>query len=63
LINTRLDRVNAVRAEDVRRVVNQYLQPANRTVVVTVPKPAASVKASAAATNRNNNLNEKEIGR
>lgn len=41
LINTRLDRVNVVKAEDVRRAAQQFLQPANRTVVVTVPKPKA----------------------
>jgi predicted Zn-dependent peptidase len=63
LINTRLDRVNAVRAEDVRRVVNQYLQSTNRTVVVTVPKPAAPTKTSGAATTRIQSLNGKEIQR
>jgi predicted Zn-dependent peptidase len=63
LINTRLDRVNAVRAEDVRRFVNQYLQPINRTVVVTVPKPAATPKPPGAATTKTHSLNEKEIGR
>ena len=38
LINTRLDKVMAVTKEDVMRVANKYLAPANRTVVITVPK-------------------------
>ena len=39
LINTRLDKVNAVTKEDVQRVANKYLVPTNRTVVLTIPKP------------------------
>ncbi|HXG63577.1 MAG TPA: pitrilysin family protein [Blastocatellia bacterium] len=42
LINTRLDKVAAITAEDVRRVAKKYLTQNNRTVVVTVPKPAGS---------------------
>lgn len=38
LINTRIDKVSAVTKEDVQRVANKYLQQANRTVVITVPK-------------------------
>jgi zinc protease len=38
LINTRIDKVNAVTKEDVQRVANKYLVQANRTVVITVPK-------------------------
>ena len=38
LINTRIDKVNAVTKEDVQRVANKYLVPDNRTVVITVPK-------------------------
>ncbi len=38
LINTRLDKVMAVTKDDVMRVANKYLVPANRTVVITVPK-------------------------
>jgi len=38
LINTRIDKVMAVTKEDVMRVANKYLVPANRTVVITVPK-------------------------
>jgi predicted Zn-dependent peptidase len=41
LINTRLDKVNAVTKEDVQRVANQYLRDTNRTVVITLPKPKA----------------------
>ena len=39
LINTRLDKVNAVTKEDVQRVANKYLRNTNRTVVITMPKP------------------------
>jgi zinc protease len=39
LINTRLDRINAVTREDVQRVAKQYLVATNRTVVVTTPAP------------------------
>jgi zinc protease len=38
LINTRIDKVNAVTKEDVQRVANKYLVQTNRTVVITVPK-------------------------
>jgi predicted Zn-dependent peptidase len=55
LINTRLDRYNAVKSEDVRRVAQQFLLPTNRTVVVTVPKP----KTAGAAVSKG----EKEIAR
>jgi predicted Zn-dependent peptidase len=41
LINTRIDKVNAVTKEDVLRVANRYLVQANRTVVITVPKAGA----------------------
>jgi predicted Zn-dependent peptidase len=44
LINTRLDRLTAVTAADVQRVAAKYLTPENRTVVITVPKPAAATK-------------------
>jgi predicted Zn-dependent peptidase len=44
LINTRLDRLMAVTAADVQRVAAKYLTPENRTVVITVPKPAAATK-------------------
>jgi predicted Zn-dependent peptidase len=40
-INTRIDRIAKVTAADVQRVARQYLTPASRTVVQTVPKPAA----------------------
>jgi zinc protease len=38
LINTRLDRVEAVTKADVGRAANKYLTAANRTVVITMPK-------------------------
>ncbi len=38
LINTRIDKVDAVTLADVQRVANKYLQPSNRTVVITMPK-------------------------
>ena len=38
LINTRIDKVNAVTKEDVQRVANKYLVSTNRTVVITVPR-------------------------
>ena len=38
LINTRIDKVDAVTKEDVQRVANKYLEQTNRTVVITVPK-------------------------
>jgi zinc protease len=41
LINTRLAKVNAVTAAQVREVANKYLIATNRTVLVTVPKAAA----------------------
>ena len=41
LINTRLDKVNAVTKEDVQRVANKYLRDTNRTVVITLPKAKA----------------------
>jgi zinc protease len=41
LINTRINKVNAVTKEDVQRVANKYLVQANRTVVITVPKAGA----------------------
>lgn len=38
LINTRLDKVEAVTKEDVQRVANKYLRDTNRTVVITTVK-------------------------
>ena len=40
-INTRYLRLEKLNAADVQRVAKQYLTAANRTVVVTTPKPAA----------------------
>jgi predicted Zn-dependent peptidase len=47
LINTRLDKVNAVTKEDVMRVANKYLKQTNRTVVVTTLKPKAAGNTTA----------------
>ena len=40
-LNTRADAIAKVTAADVQRVAKQYLVPANRTVVITVPKGGA----------------------
>jgi predicted Zn-dependent peptidase len=42
LINTRAERIAAVTVQDVQRVARQYLTRENRTVVITMPKPAAA---------------------
>jgi predicted Zn-dependent peptidase len=47
LINTRLDKVNAVTARDVQGAANKYLSQNNRTVVVTLPKRGGAPAASA----------------
>jgi len=36
-IRTGMERIQAVTAEEVRRVANEYLRPANRAVIVTMP--------------------------
>ena len=41
LINTRLQKINAVTREDVQRVAKKYLVPTGRTVLTTLPAPAA----------------------
>ena len=46
LINSRLDKVNAVTKEDVQRVANKYLRDTNRTVVITLPKPKGAAPAN-----------------
>ncbi len=40
LINTRIDKVNAVTAAQVQQVAQKYLLPTNRVVIVTTPKAA-----------------------
>jgi zinc protease len=42
LINTRLQKINAVTREDVQRVAKKYLVPTGRTVLTTLPAPAAA---------------------
>lgn len=37
IINTRYERIASLRIEDLQRVARQYLVPANRAVVVTMP--------------------------
>jgi predicted Zn-dependent peptidase len=51
LINTRAEKIAAVTADDVQRVARQYLTSANRTVVVTSPKPATPSVPSERAQN------------
>lgn len=46
LINTRLDKVNAVTKADVQRVADKYLTASNRSVVVTMPKSSAPATAA-----------------
>ena len=41
-INRQAERISSVTVADVQRVARQYLTAANRSVVITVPKPAAS---------------------
>jgi len=41
LINTRLDKILKVTAEDVQRAAGKYLTAANRSVIITVPKTAS----------------------
>lgn len=46
LINTRLQRVAAVTKDDVQRVADRYLKPANRTVVITQPRGQSTAGAA-----------------
>jgi len=47
LVNQRVDRITKVTAADVQRVARTYFTAENRTVVITVPKPAAGTKGEA----------------
>lgn len=46
LINTRLDKVNAVTRADVQRVADKYLTASNRSVVITIPKSSGRTTAA-----------------
>jgi predicted Zn-dependent peptidase len=41
LINTRIEKILKVTPADVERVAKKYLTKENRSVIITVPKPAA----------------------
>jgi predicted Zn-dependent peptidase len=47
LINTEMEKTIAVTKEDVERVVNKYLRPTNRTVVITMPKGKSATDGEA----------------
>jgi len=47
LINTVMEKTIAVTKEDVERVVNKYLRPTNRTVVITMPKGKSATDGAA----------------
>ena len=46
LINTRIDKYHRVTLADVKRVAQQYLTQNNRTVLITMPKAAATAARS-----------------
>jgi predicted Zn-dependent peptidase len=45
LINTRVQKIDAVTPADVQRVAKQYLRENNRTVLITTPATEAASKA------------------
>ena len=49
LVNTHEDKVNAVTKADIQRVCKTYLEPTNRTVVITVPKSKAAKAGTTAS--------------
>ncbi|MEO6119729.1 MAG: pitrilysin family protein, partial [Terriglobales bacterium] len=49
LVNTQVDKYNAVTAEQVKAVAEKYLVPANRSVVVTMPAPRGAAPSAAAS--------------
>jgi predicted Zn-dependent peptidase len=49
IINTRYERIASLKIEDLQRVARQYLVPANRAVVVTVPAPKPAAPDAPAA--------------
>jgi len=48
-INTEAEEIATITIADVQRVARQYLTSANRTVVVTMPKPASDARTAAGA--------------
>ena len=44
IINARYERIASLTIADLQRVARQYIVPANRTVVVTVPAPRTGAK-------------------
>jgi predicted Zn-dependent peptidase len=49
IINTRYERIASLKIEDLQRVARQYLVPANRAVVITVPATPAAPPAEGGA--------------
>ena len=49
IINTRYERIASLKIEDLQRVARQYLVPANRAVIVTVPAKQAPAAPKAGA--------------
>jgi predicted Zn-dependent peptidase len=49
IINTRYERIASLTIEDLQRVARQYLVPANRAVVITVPSKSAAPVAKGGA--------------
>jgi predicted Zn-dependent peptidase len=46
LINTRESKIQKVGKQDIRRVAKAYLNPENRTVITTLPKPRTETAAN-----------------
>jgi predicted Zn-dependent peptidase len=47
IINTRYERIASLKIADLQRVARQYLVPANRAVIVTMPAKQAAPKGGA----------------
>jgi predicted Zn-dependent peptidase len=46
LVNTVEQKIESVTAADLQRVARTYLKPANRTVLITMPKSASAGAAA-----------------